>query len=308
MSLEVENLFKMLRGKFANLPSDKNSGSCYYTYDESKLYIDYEDENGEVQRKALNAKNADTLGDASLNTEVHNTDSEIPTSKAVYNFVAENPVLTTGTGSAYEATYNHIVGTTLPTGASLTIVPHITSNTTTPTLNVNGTGAKGLRRRVSNSTLNTEIGYANTWLYVNKPVKVMYDGTYWIVEGQEKPASSDLYGNVPINKGGTGATTAAQARINLGVAAAPKSTTITLPAASWESNVNPYYQVVEIAGTTANSKVDLLPSAQQIVALQNADIMLMTENDAGTISVYAIGGKPTVDYTMQVLITEVVPV
>ena len=31
----------------------------------------------------------------------------------------------------------------------------------------------------------------------------------------------------------------------------------------------------------------------------------MAENDDGVITVYAIGSKPTVDYTMQALITEV---
>ena len=61
-------------------------------------------------------------------------------------------------------------------------------------------------------------------------------------------------------------------------------------------------------GITANSKVDLQPTAVQIVELQNNDIALMAENNDGVITVYALGGKPTVDYTMQALITEVTPV
>lgn len=88
----------------------------------------------------------------------------------------------------------------------------------------------------------------------------------------------------------------------------PKSTSITLPAAAWTGDANPYSQVVTVSGVTANSKVDLQPTAVQIVELQDADIAFMTENNDGVITVYAIGGKPEVDYTMQVLITEVVPV
>ena len=44
-----------------------------------------------------------------------------------------------------------------------------------------------------------------------------YDGSYWIAEGLEKPVSADLYGSVPVDKGGTGATTAAAALTNLGI-------------------------------------------------------------------------------------------
>lgn len=85
----------------------------------------------------------------------------------------------------------------------------------------------------------------------------------------------------------------------------PKITTITLSAASWIGDANPWSQVASISGVTANSKVDLQPTAIQVVELQNNDIALMAENDSGTITVYALGSKPETDYTMQALITEV---
>lgn len=85
----------------------------------------------------------------------------------------------------------------------------------------------------------------------------------------------------------------------------PKSTTVTIPAANWTGTTNPWSQVVTINGVTANSKVDLQPTATQIVALQNKEITLMLQNDSGVITAWAIGDKPTEDYTMQVLITEV---
>ena len=88
----------------------------------------------------------------------------------------------------------------------------------------------------------------------------------------------------------------------------PKVTNISMPAANWTGSTNPWSQVVTMNGVTANSKIDLQPTAVQIVELQNADIMLMIENNGGTTTAYAIGGKPTADYTMQALITEVIPV
>jgi hypothetical protein len=85
----------------------------------------------------------------------------------------------------------------------------------------------------------------------------------------------------------------------------PRIATVTLPASGWTGSKNPYSQVVAVNGVTVNSKLDLQPTAQQIVSLQNEDIALMAENNAGTVTFYALGGKPTSNYTMQVLLTEV---
>jgi hypothetical protein len=89
------------------------------------------------------------------------------------------------------------------------------------------------------------------------------------------------------------------------IALLPKSTTVTLKSSAWTGSTNPYSQKVSISGVTANSKVDIQPTVTQIVELQNKEIALMIENNNGTTTAYAIGGKPTKDYTMQVLITEV---
>ena len=85
----------------------------------------------------------------------------------------------------------------------------------------------------------------------------------------------------------------------------PRIATITLTSAGWTGNAEPYAQTVNIATVTASSKIDLQPTAQQIVLLQNAETSLMVENSGGVVTCYAIGNKPTVDYTMQVLIQEV---
>lgn len=88
----------------------------------------------------------------------------------------------------------------------------------------------------------------------------------------------------------------------------PKSTTITLLADSWVGDAQPYSQAITISAATVNSKIDLLPTSSQILALQEADISLMVENDNGSLTCYALGGKPEEDYTIQALITEVTPV
>lgn len=85
----------------------------------------------------------------------------------------------------------------------------------------------------------------------------------------------------------------------------PRLATISLPAANWSGDAEPYKQGVVIDSVVTNSKIDLQPTAQQIVALQAEEIVLMAENNNGVITVYAIGGIPSFDMTMQVLITEV---
>lgn len=81
--------------------------------------------------------------------------------------------------------------------------------------------------------------------------------------------------------------------------------TVTLLAANWTGSASPYSQVVAINGVTERSKVDLQPTAAQTAELQDEDIAFMAENNNGVVTVYALNGKPAVDYTLQVQLTEV---
>jgi hypothetical protein len=85
----------------------------------------------------------------------------------------------------------------------------------------------------------------------------------------------------------------------------PKLTTVSIPASGWGGSVSPYSQVVTVSGVNANSKLDLQPTSAQIAELQDADISLMASNNNGVVTVYAFGGKPSSDYEMQMLITDV---
>lgn len=91
----------------------------------------------------------------------------------------------------------------------------------------------------------------------------------------------------------------------VGNASKPQIQEITLLADAWVGAISPYSQVVEIAGVTENSKVDLTPSAEQLAVFHEQDLALVTENDGGVVTVYAIGQKPTQNHTIQITITEV---
>ena len=80
---------------------------------------------------------------------------------------------------------------------------------------------------------------------------------------------------------------------------------VTILASNWTGENSLYSQVVTIDGVTERSKVDLLPSVEQIAIFHNKDVAFVTENEDGVVTVYAIGDKPLLDYTMQVQITEV---
>lgn len=105
----------------------------------------------------------------------------------------DKPITTAGTGAAYTAS---VSGLTLVAGASFVMVPHTASTTTTPTLNVNSLGAKNIRMRLSSSTSSTITLINSGFLAANKPVRVVYDGTYWVIDDFIQPDANNLYGTL----------------------------------------------------------------------------------------------------------------
>lgn len=124
-------------------------------------------------------------------------------------------VTTAGTGAAYTATVNGI--TALTAGVTFTMIPHTVSTTTAPTLNVNNLGAKNIRMRLTTFPQTTTGLRVANFLSANKPVKMLYDGNFWIIDDVIRTDANCLYGVVPIESGGTDADNAADARINLGI-------------------------------------------------------------------------------------------
>ena len=87
-------------------------------------------------------------------------------------------------------------------------------------------------------------------------------------------------------------------------------TTITLLAANWiavdnEDDDKMYSQQVTISGATANSRINLYPSATQLSQLEDDAAMLVVENDSGVTTVYSFNGKPSVDMEIQASCMEV---
>ena len=80
---------------------------------------------------------------------------------------------------------------------------------------------------------------------------------------------------------------------------------ITLHSSAWVGDEGLYSQVVTIDGITKYSKVDLLPSVEQLAIFHDKDLAFVTENEDGVVTVFAIGDKPILDYTVQAQITEV---
>lgn len=80
---------------------------------------------------------------------------------------------------------------------------------------------------------------------------------------------------------------------------------IVLPASAWVGGDKVHSQVVAIDGITIQSQVDLKPSAEQMAIFHEKDIAFTTENEDGVVTVYVVGDKPLLDYTIQASVTEV---
>lgn len=166
------------------------------------------------------------IGDAdSVNVTVDPSNSV--TQEGMENYVGtaiaeaqQKTIRTGGTGSAYTATVPGI--TVLKPGVSFVMMPHEASTTVSPTLNVNGLGAKALRLPLTMTTGGSTTAASASWLSANRPVRVMYDGVLWKVE-MHRPSAASLYGTVGIENGGTDADTVVGAQKNLQVAPAIES-------------------------------------------------------------------------------------
>lgn len=207
-------------------------------------------------------------------------------------------------GIAYTAIVPGIDSLTV--GASFIMIPNKTSASTTPTLNVNNLGVKTVKRRLSNMSTTLQSGYANTWLSINKPITVVYDGTYWIVEGMPKPVGADIYGTVPQAKADEKGNNIVDTYATIAMLQnmLPKVTTINL-VTGWGGTSSPYYQDVTLACCTETSVVDLQPTPTQLASWQDEGLAFSTQSGNGTVRVYVAGGKPSSAISVQVKVQEV---
>lgn len=114
--------------------------------------------------------------------------------------VANKPVTATSSdGKAYTATVPGIE--VLSTGYSFIIYPSRTSASTTCTLAVNNLGAKTLRIRSTGNTATTVAPSSATWLGGGKPVRVTFEGTFWVADVVADPDSDFTYGTADLTAG-----------------------------------------------------------------------------------------------------------
>ena len=85
----------------------------------------------------------------------------------------------------------------------------------------------------------------------------------------------------------------------------PTTRTVTLKASDWLGDASPFAQVVAIGDVTSLTKVDLQPTLDQLDTLYRQSVGFYTVNEDGVVTVYAVGSKPTKDFTIQVTMTEV---
>ena len=85
---------------------------------------------------------------------------------------------------------------------------------------------------------------------------------------------------------------------------------VSLPASNWElvatepGVIATYSQPVYHLDVTRNSKINLQATADQTLDLQASDIEIQIINDNGSVTAYAYGGAPVIDYVFQATIEE----
>lgn len=145
----------------------------------------------------------------------------------IWSASPEDPVLvsqsdcaitaTSEDGITYTATVPGIME--LVDGVSFLMLPSRNGSTTdTCKLNVNNLGGKDIIRLSSCPSPN-DVLTVPTKLTQYLCYKVTYSSFLdnWVITGNNKPLAEDLFGNVAVTHGGTGANTASGARTNLGI-------------------------------------------------------------------------------------------
>lgn len=123
-------------------------------------------------------------------------------------------VLSSADGVTYVAEMPGV--SALSKGLRLLAVPEIESTSTGVRLDVNGLGSVAVLVRGSGNTGDTGAPTDKNWLSAGAPVELVYNGTAFVASFV-KIAIEDIEGVLPLEKGGHGGKTAAEARTNLGI-------------------------------------------------------------------------------------------
>ena len=185
--------------------------------------------------------------------------------------VNKTVVATSTDGIAYTATMDGI--TELYNGMEITIIPDVVSTSRSITLNLNGLGAVPIRRPLSFTTfVATSIDADKLYfLSANTPCRLMYHANYtsggiWLMADKVKTSAQDLYGTVPIESGGTGASTLEGAKENLGITNLEDGTT---PVGTSNGASGDLKELINIMIRYATNKTTSKTSNNRSLALPN---------------------------------------
>ena len=180
-------LFKPFRGNRASLNSvEMHDGYAYFCIDDGTFHIDVVDSNGNLQRKQINAKDAESIMGASLAVILNSSDIEIPTSKAVLDALAKKSdidhthVVTDISGlsdalTAMSANYDEsIIGLSVD-GQTVTYIKGDGSTHTFETQDTNTTYSLGTDTTTGLTKLYATTGSAEDGTMTQKAIKTELD-------------------------------------------------------------------------------------------------------------------------------------
>ncbi len=85
-------LFKPFKGSRASLDAQElHDGYAYFCIDDGSFHIDHMNTDGVLQRKQINAKEAEKLVGYNITNTLNSNNAEIPTSNAVMNAISVDP-------------------------------------------------------------------------------------------------------------------------------------------------------------------------------------------------------------------------
>lgn len=273
----------------------------YYTETEIDTKLNGKANSSHTHSEYLNKSGGTMTGSLVLNSATPTADLEAAPKKYVDDNKGVRTINATSTdGVTYTATVDGI--TELETGMTIILIPNRISNSTVPTLNINSLGAKTIRLYAPNTGTGAVPTVAN-WITAKKPLMLVYEGDAW------SAVTYDFDRNVPVSKGGTGATTADAARTNLGAATKPQIKTINLDVGNWDTTTDEPFNIATVTGVTNTVDDETGQIITVAPAISSQDdyyaFGVCAKNTATNAITFVAKEPPTVNLKVYVAIQEV---
>lgn len=193
IDLNKNQIFNAVFQKLAVAPSNPVSGQFYYNTVDNLLYY-YNGTKWVNSSYLLPIATASVLGGIKVGEGLVIDDTgklSISKLRTIYT--------TMGSGAAYTITDSSL---DLKTGISIYVQFHVTNTSANSTLNINGLGAKPIRKTAGGSSSIT-----NAYILQNSVWEVYYTGNEFVLVGSLPSASTSVQGLVQLNNSLTSAST-----------------------------------------------------------------------------------------------------